>query len=256
MNNIDDLLSSFAFYLRAAVLPQLLSAQAEPTRSQRGWTHRIRSRLTASCCRPATATSSPARGRWSCRSRDRLGFQSVYRTVAVVPAHCLRPARRRDRPGATVGHSVITAFAAQFVAEDIQAESGMMFTAGLLHDVGKVVLAAAEARGRLGAGHCTEDFHADIGARLLHRWKFSAPLSLSVRFHHQPSGAGQHLKLAACIALANELAHHHDQPQTTDANLNGYEKPLFILELNAPDLDRYRGRLEENVQFVETMCRI
>lgn len=263
MNNIDELLGSFDFLPPAPqVLPQLLSALAEPDTDLShvvdliAFDPGLTAKLLQTCNSAFFARSRPVDD--VAEAVNRLGFQSVYRTVAVVAgAHCLRPAQTSGIDLEQLWrHSVITAFAAQFVAEDIQAESGMMFTAGLLHDLGKVVLAAAEARGRLAAGHCTEDFHADIGARLLHRWKFSAPLSLSVRFHHQPSGAGQHLKLAACIALANELAHHHDQPQTTDASLNGYENPLSILELNAPDLDRYRGRLEENVQFVETMCRI
>src|SRR5258706_3902286 len=59
---------------------------------------------------------------------DRLGFQMVYRVVAVVKGtQVLRPSRKSYGVDASKlwRHSVQTAFAAQFIAEDVGAESGL-----------------------------------------------------------------------------------------------------------------------------------
>src|SRR6266436_755755 len=68
---------------------------------------------------------------------DRLGFQMVYRVVAVVKGtQVLRPSKKSYgvEPGKLWRHSVQSAFAAQFIAEDVGAESGLFFTAGLFRD--------------------------------------------------------------------------------------------------------------------------
>jgi len=103
-------------------------------------------------------------------------------------------------------HSVSSASLAQKIA---QAECGTKamveesFTAGLLHDIGKVVLLAELPREylpilgqisdviapleveRLG---CT---HAQVGAYLVSIWGLPVPLVRAVAFHHCPAEAGE-----------------------------------------------------------------
>jgi HD-like signal output (HDOD) protein len=98
----------------------------------------------------------------------------------------------------------------------------MAFTAGLLHDIGKIVLSNAlesrytdliravlefdrslqEAEKELLGVH-----HAEIGGRLLARWNFPASLVLAVSWHHMPQGANPYQKLAAATYLGNLLAY-------------------------------------------------
>ena len=74
----------------------------------------------------------------------RLGFYEMYRIVVV-----LFGSRAMSIPNGACGiqvealwrHSVTTAVAAGVLAEHLQEPEGVAFTAGLLHDVGKVVLA-------------------------------------------------------------------------------------------------------------------
>jgi putative nucleotidyltransferase with HDIG domain len=102
---------------------------------------------------------------------------------------------------------------------------------GLLHDVGKLVLAdrdpvrfgraqaiaVAEARPAYTVeeelfGHS----HAEIGAYLLSLWGLAAPVVEAVANHHHPERAGTDVQqVSAAIYLANRLAHLHDG--TSDA---------------------------------------
>src|SRR5208282_2943883 len=121
-------------------------------------------------------------------------------------------------------HAVMTAFACQFIAESIGADPATMFTAGLLHDVGRVPLLLAykddywafreeEALSRTGAGPEAEINrfgvdHANLGGRLLRRWKFSRPIISSVAAHHTPHEVtdSELRPLAACVCFGSSLA--------------------------------------------------
>src|SRR6185436_12909414 len=75
---------------------------------------------------------------------NRLGMNAIYRIVATVyGARSLRPSCSDwgIDPGALWQHSVTTALAAQFLARDSEEDEAVAFTAGLLHDLGKIVLA-------------------------------------------------------------------------------------------------------------------
>jgi len=205
---------------------------------------------------------------------NRLGFKAVYQVIAAVSAaQFLRPAQPS---GLDVGelwtHSVTVAIAAQFLAEDIGIESGLLYTAGLLHDMGKVVL--DEAYGADYAGLLAEGApfgrrlaelekarfgvdHAEAGGRLLERWKFSTPLVASLRFHHNPSAAGDAARLAAVVDLADILAHSlkSDPPERTFSNLHP-DDALKNLGFSLDKAASCRDRIMENMRFVETMCRI
>lgn len=108
------------------------------------------------------------------------------------------------------------------------------FTAGTLHDVGKLILAAnlpetysallSQARQQKRplleleqeALHAT---HADAGAYLLDLWGLPAPLVEAVAWHHQP-GQTDHLAFSPLTAVhvANVLVHeaHAAAPDTLD----------------------------------------
>ncbi len=74
----------------------------------------------------------------------RMGFGEVFRIVAsVVSAQALggsQPGYGLKR-GELWEHSAVTALAAQVIARDRGLDANQAFTAGLLHDIGKIVLA-------------------------------------------------------------------------------------------------------------------
>src|SRR6266487_3800432 len=131
------------------VLPQLLNALADAkTDVSRvvdliAFDPALTAKLLQTCNSAFFGKSTPVND--VAEAVKRLGFRTVYRVVAAVRgAHCFRQSEGTSlNAGELWRHCVTVAFAAQFVAEDIGAESGLLFTAGMLHDLGKLILAQA-----------------------------------------------------------------------------------------------------------------
>ena len=150
----------------------------------------------------------------------RVGFQTIFSLVsAVTGSNSFTLPKDAGVDGAQLWtHSLSTAFGCKFIAEDIGEDSNMLFTAGLLHDIGRVVLAQAKgaAYGQLLAQAATTGTnpaegeksaygftHAEVGACLMENWRLPVPLVQSVRFHHQPAAAGADKKTAAGVCVGN-----------------------------------------------------
>ena len=131
-------------------------------------------------------------------------------------------------PSAFIGqlqrHSMITGMAAQAIASSEglpkkTADSSLV--AGLLHDVGKLILAASwpkeyadvlAASGKEGISSFNTEqkvfgaTHADIGAYLLWLWGLPDAICKSVAFHHKPAEASdQTFTAAGAIHVADVL---------------------------------------------------
>lgn len=119
-------------------------------------------------------------------------------------------------------HSLACGVAARSLAERSRYRlSGEAYAAGLLHDIGKVVLhqtdpsrfqavlamveeqgvASEEAeRGLFGSSH------SEVGAWLAERWDLPADLVEAIACHHRPETATRNPALAALVHVANALA--------------------------------------------------
>ena len=77
---------------------------------------------------------------------NRVGYQSVYLLVATINgSNCFPcPSPKGIDTGKLWRHSITTAFNAKFVAESAGLDGNLLFTAGLLHDIGKMVMAQAQ----------------------------------------------------------------------------------------------------------------
>jgi putative nucleotidyltransferase with HDIG domain len=124
--------------------------------------------------------------------------------------------------GGLYHHAVGTAVVAETLARFTgRAKPALAYTAGLLHDIGKVALdqhlssAAPLFYHRLAEDRAL-DFtqaerelfgvdHTDIGHRLAEKWSFPASLAESIRHHHRPERAVRHGALAHIVFLANFL---------------------------------------------------
>lgn len=118
-------------------------------------------------------------------------------------------------------HAVGVATAAELLAEKSgKADSKQAYTAGLLHDIGKVVLDQYIAQSApllfRQLGEARENFlnseqkflgitHCSTGGILARQWQFSKALSQVIRFHHLPEAADDHKDLVAIVYLADLL---------------------------------------------------
>lgn len=123
------------------------------------------------------------------------------------------------------GHSVAVAVAAEALAKKTRAARPEdAFTAGILHDIGRLVLrqtmprefseAVRTARDTGMPLHATETertgyAHDDIGRALGERWKFPPHLVEAVRCHHDERLTPENDGLAGVISQAHRLALHY-----------------------------------------------
>jgi HD-like signal output (HDOD) protein len=126
-------------------------------------------------------------------------------------------------------HSLATAGAARVIAGQQGCDKTTLddaFLAGMLHDIGKLVLAQsmpgqyAEVLKKTGAGFAASaeqellaTTHADVGAYLLGLWGLTDAVVESVAFHEHPGDAPtQGLGLPAIVHAADRLVRFPDQP--------------------------------------------
>ena len=205
---------------------------------------------------------------------SRLGFHEVYHVVAIMSGEkFLRPAHSTGLdPERLWKHAVITAFAARFVARGLRLDADMLFTAGLLHDIGKVPMAEAlkgdyselitdtalNGRTLVSLEDASFDLnHAHVAGRLLEQWKFSPEFIAAVRFHHDCTAAGDLARFAACVEVADALAHSLEDLEP------GQEPPeiilpeaLGVLGLSSSQLAAHQEAILQSWESVEKMCHL
>ncbi len=205
----------------------------------------------------------------------RLGFQQVYQLVAAVSgARMLGPAQKGYgiNRGELWQHSVTAAVAAQVMARNQGDDDSLVFTATLLHDLGKIVLAGAlehiyarlveETQSQQAALIESEKRllgvqHAEIGGRLLSRWNFPASIVSAVWFHHQPTAAGKDQRLAAYVYLGNMISYFMGFGYGHQAfALRGRAEALDILNLKPEALPDFMIQTFDKLQMVDALVKV
>lgn len=118
-------------------------------------------------------------------------------------------------------HSAGTALCARALARELGTNMENSFTAGLLHDIGRLILAARlpEKYRSVMAYRAEHDCypieaeqevlgfdHTQIGAALAVRWKFPAEIAVAIANHHNPMDIPAN-SLVDLIHLADVMAH-------------------------------------------------
>ncbi|ACL71756.1 metal dependent phosphohydrolase [Thioalkalivibrio sulfidiphilus HL-EbGr7] len=122
-------------------------------------------------------------------------------------------------------HSIYCGLAARLLAEQVMPKRAeTVFIAGLLHDVGRLLifnrepdeaheafLLALQQAGELGPQSAERQVlgydHADVGGELAARWKLPVSLQECIRYHHRPAEAREFPQEVALVHMANSVAH-------------------------------------------------
>lgn len=135
-------------------------------------------------------------------------------------------------------HSLLCGLVARQMAktiENCEQSPESLFVAGLLHDIGKLVIwnEMPEESGQLieNIGSSSAEYlqaesktfgfgHTDVGAELLNSWKLPEMLIETARQHHAPAGAENFTQACQIIFIANELAQAEQPDQAFFDSIN------------------------------------
>lgn len=121
-------------------------------------------------------------------------------------------------------HSLSCAAAAKAIGQALSLRcKDSLFMAGLLHDIGRLVmfsqrpddsrkaLELTKERSDVHSGHIDEQKifgfdHTDVGDALMSRWGLPDYLKHAARFHHDPDAASESQQAVDIVHIANEIA--------------------------------------------------
>jgi putative nucleotidyltransferase with HDIG domain len=166
-------------------------------------------------------------------------------------------------------HSVVTAVAASILGKRVGTTEAVAFTAGLLHDVGKLVFASVEGPGYADLIRRSAPFgpnlvvaedenfgfnHADVGARLLTRWNLPGNVCVAVRRHPHPSNGEREADSLPVVAkVANYLAHELQDGSDQNGPAASYAETLEALGLAPADVPAILDQTRTQLQQVEAL---
>lgn len=152
-----------------------------------------------------------------------LGWKKL---IQLVMASCVntvmgQPVSGYNLPaGELWRHSIAVSVAAENLAKELKVSaSEEIFTAALLHDLGKLVLGGfvkedlekieiEASRGisfEVAENMVLGTDHTEVGAQILKNWSFPPALVNAVRWHHDPDSAGDTDTLVDIVHVANIL---------------------------------------------------
>lgn len=166
-------------------------------------------------------------------------------------------------------HAVASAVAARAIARELCLDEELAFTCGLMHDVGRLALAAhlptqlgqalALARAQDVPLHEVErevlgTDHVDIGAAIVERWQLAPEVAAAVRWHHRPSAADAAAQpLALIVHAADAIAHALDLSGLEDEQVGEADMAAWTrLELSPA---QYLRVFEQTESQVQGLCR-
>jgi putative nucleotidyltransferase with HDIG domain len=118
-------------------------------------------------------------------------------------------------------HSLACAIASKIICRHLQGDEEEAFAAGLLHDIGKVIIDQYVTDKFIHILSQTRKFHIsilnvetevlgfnhlDTGTMIAQKWMLPASITEVIRYHHEPACAPRFPGLAAVVNIANSLA--------------------------------------------------
>lgn len=179
-----------------------------------------------------------------------------------------------DRRGAWT-HAMLVALAARDIAKltPLEIAPGTAYSAGLLHDIGYLVLAAKlpaqiaclcgrvegdpDSRSMDLERMCLPAPHHAVGAVIGRAIGLPTTIVDAILYHHHPTAPQPARPLAACVAVADQLTGLVHGAENPGFYLGGDEiEPswLSMLKLDRPALDPVLARLQEELADIRSIA--
>ncbi len=174
-------------------------------------------------------------------------------------------------------HSLATGFCCRIVARQIKdhgfIDADAAFSAGLLHDMGKMVIICFldDEREKIRAAHKQEpglsDFeiedktigfnHAQVGGFLTELWKLPQVLSDAISFHHTPFESEQENQLCYMLNVSNYIAKKTFYVDEDEAQIGSVDqKVLGHLNIKEEKIEIISEILKEEFLKAETFMQM
>lgn len=194
-----------------------------------------------------------------------LGFKTVRSIVIAASVSDLLNKEMEGfalAPGELWRHSQCVAMAARYIAKlNKFAYVDLAYTAGLLHDIGKVILndSVKESYHEVVDMAFTRNIpfmaaenevlgfnHAAVGAKIAEKWNLPPELVEAIAFHHEPEQAKVNKSITAIVHVADAICMAMGIGIGIDGMLYPFsEQALKILGLNEGDLDSIISQLTD-----------
>jgi putative nucleotidyltransferase with HDIG domain len=143
------------------------------------------------------------------------------------------------------------------------------YTAGLLHDVGKLVIGTCIAQGDAPAPRSALDSvfaerealgidHADVGEEIALRWRLPLSVKDAARYHHEPSLApeGSDRTMAALVHLSDLLARRSGFAAYPAVPVPDYDPgALALLDTDPAKLERLALEVNEEIRAMSELTQ-
>ena len=199
-----------------------------------------------------------------------LGFQTLSELTTMAGFSAIMG---RKLPGYEYNsdelwkHSLAVALASKLIAEKINPDlANDALTAGLIHDLGKLILDPYVLDQREAFDEFIEDEnqtfliaerqilgfdHAEIASEICSYWKFPESLTLAIKYHHNPS-VSNGSEMAFILHLADYIAvlsgSGYDLDEILDIKEEGTDK---FLSLHEKDVKSIEDAIFESVLRIE-----
>ena len=154
----------------------------------------------------------------------RLGTNWIFKIAisSLINSSVKKPAEGYDLSAEDLWkHSMVTALTAENLCKMLKIkDKGQIFTAAILHDMGKIVLGEFIADSFISILRISEDDqipfeeaekkfieidHAEIGGLIAQRWNFPPQIVECIRFHHNPDAAADVTPAIDIVHIADAL---------------------------------------------------
>ncbi len=166
-------------------------------------------------------------------------------------------------------HSIATGMIARYLARKLHVDAEKAFSAGIVHDIGKIILQqyfqeelekVLEVINDKNISFYESELqvyrgtHCDLGSYLADKWNLPIPLIEVIDLHHTPGEATEDPRLVSIVHIANLLCKGMGIDFVASSKKQDVDPYAFArLDLSAADIEQWLEEIQAEVDQAEEM---